>query len=108
MVPCPCHPQGLASFKTNKAGTDRLPPQGWRDPSSPIVITPFKARVEISSNAGRTWLRLTFIEQGAPVRNEERFRLGFVQTDVQLTSIQIDRNGRCVVLLRSVRRQADR
>jgi hypothetical protein len=41
-----------------------------------------------------SWLRLTFIEEGAPLQNEDHFYLRYAQMGVLWTSIENSRHGR--------------
>jgi Putative phage metallopeptidase len=44
-----------------------------------------------------TWMRSTFIEEGAPLRNDDHFHLRFAQIGVLWTSIENARQGRRVL-----------
>jgi hypothetical protein len=61
----------------------------------------FDAPTFIPAPELETWLRSTFIEEGAPLQNDGHFHLRLAQIGVLWTSIENARNGRRVVAKRS-------
>jgi hypothetical protein len=68
-----------------------MPPAGMLDPENFETPT-FAPAPELE-----TWLRSTFIEEGAPLQNDDHFHLRFAQIGVLWTSIENARHGRRVV-----------
>jgi Putative phage metallopeptidase len=67
------------------------PPAGMLDAQN------FEGPTFVSAPELESWLRSTFIEEGAPLQNEDHFHLRYAQIGVLWTSIENSRHGRRVV-----------
>jgi putative metallopeptidase len=75
-------------------------PSRLKRPAPPVaMIDPenFEGPTFLPAPELEGWLRSTFIEEGAPLRNDENFHLRYAQIGVLWTSIENFRRGRRVV-----------
>jgi hypothetical protein len=68
-----------------------MPPAAMLDPEN------FEAPTFVPAPELETWMRSTFIEEGAPLQNDDHFHLRFAHIGVLWTSIENGRHGRRVV-----------
>jgi hypothetical protein len=68
-----------------------MPPAAMLDPGG------FDAPTFVPTPELETWMRTTFIDEGAPLQNEDHLHLRYAQIGVLWTSIENSRNGRRVV-----------
>jgi hypothetical protein len=67
------------------------PPAGMIDPDS------FEGPTFVPAPELESWLRSTFIDEGAPLRNDDHFHLRFAHIGVLWTAVENSRHGRRVV-----------
>ena len=68
-----------------------MPPAAMLDPEN------FEAPTFVPASEPETWMRSTFIDDGAPLQNDDHFHLRFAHIGVLWTSVENGRRGRRVV-----------